>query len=315
MEQILNSYLEYLCGKDNISRSEPLFRHTTFKIGGKAKFFVRVDSKPIMLKLLSALDYIEEPYFIIGNGSNILAPDRGFDGVVIKPTFNQILENGNFIYADAGASLSAVLAFAKKRGLGGLEWAAGIPATVGGAVYMNAGAYGCQMSDVTMSVDILYKGQVINMESSKLKFDYRTSIFHSKRDWAILGAYFYLTPRPEAEIERLMRENIKKRRTKQPIEPSAGSSFKRPRPDFYVGAAIEEIGLKGKQIGGARISEKHAGFIVNMGGAKCADVLKLSRLIQKEVYTRYGEKLELEYERPKPIRKIQPLPNRKKPRV
>ncbi|MCL2755554.1 MAG: UDP-N-acetylmuramate dehydrogenase [Firmicutes bacterium] len=296
MKQILKSYLEHICGAEHVFEDFPLAGQTTFKIGGKAKFFVAVQSKEILFKLISALKYIEEKYFVIGNGSNLLVSDKGYDGVVIKLGFAEIIENGQFVYADAGVILSRVTAFARSHELGGLEWTVGIPATVGGATYMNAGAHGHQISDSIVCVDVLIDDEFKTIESTQLKFDYRKSIFQKNKNWIILGAYFYFKKEKKQTIERKESE-YKKKRINHPIEPSAGSTFKKPHEEFYVGKVIDELGLKGKEIGGAQISKKHAGFIVNKGGATCHDVEKLISLVRKEVYKIHGVKLKLEYEK------------------
>ena len=295
MTQILRSYLEHLCDKANVEHDVPMKTKTTFRIGGNAKFFVTVKSKSVLLKLVSALKFIEEPYFVIGLGANVLACDSGFDGVVIKLGFSEVVQNGHFVYADAGATLAKVGAFCKRQGLAGLEWACGVPATVGGAIYMNAGAYGHQMSDSVVCVDVLINGEVKTLGATKLKLGYRTSIFHKKRGWVVLGAYFHLKPDTQAQIEKKEAEYRAARINALPTNPSAGSTFKKPAPNFYVGQVIESLGLKGKQVGDARISEKHAGVIINNGSASCKDVLSLVRLIKKKVWASHGVKLELEY--------------------
>jgi len=279
MKQILKSYLEYLCGVANVKEDVPLSTKTTFKIGGPAKFFVLVKTKEILVRLISALDFIEEKYFVIGNGSNVLAGDSGFDGVVMKLGFCEIIDNGSFIYADAGAQLGAVLKYVRARDLGGLEWSFGIPATIGGAVYMNAGAHGGVMSDVVVCVDVLRGGNVVTLEADKLKFSHRTSVFQRNKD-VILGAYFYLRKGYDQELENAVRE----KRKLNPTQPSAGSTF----GTAGIGKILDDLGLKGKRVGGAMISEQHAGWIVNVGDATCSDVLALVKQIKRGV-------LKLEY--------------------
>jgi len=296
VRNVLKSYLEHLCGEEFVHEDKPLAELTNFRIGGPAKFFVRVQNKANLIRLVSALTFVEEDFFVIGGGFNILASDDGFDGVVINLDFAEILDNGTFIYADAGAKMDDVLEFAKERALSGLEWAIGLPGTVGGAVFMNAGAYGGEIKDVVVCVDVLTEGQVVNMDATKLKFSYRTSIFQKKKDWIILGAYFYLKNGKICEIVKKQEELFAKRLTSQPYhDASAGSTFRRPRPDFYVGTAIKELGLQGTSVGGAQVSTKHAGFIVNNGGATAADVEKLVRKIKRAVYTAYNERLQTEY--------------------
>ena len=287
------SYLEYLCGSENVGENVLLRDKTTFRIGGPARYFVTVPTKEVLLRLISALTYIEQRYFIIGMGSNILAGDNGFDGVVIKLGFSDILDNGCFIYADAGAKLSQLCTFAGKRGLSGLEFAYGIPATVGGAVYMNAGAYGGAMSDTVIMVDVLINGEMITIEGHDLKFGYRKSVFQQKSDWVILGAYFYLKKDDPAAVIQRGRENLARRRAAQPTQPNAGSIFKRADP-FIPSRAIDELGLKGTRIGGAEISTKHAGFIVNTGGATANDVKRLISLIRRKILDKHGVRLKCE---------------------
>jgi UDP-N-acetylmuramate dehydrogenase len=300
MDRVLKSYLEYLCGRGNVAENVPLCQKTTFKIGGEARFYVDVPTKESMMRLIGTLRYIEYPYYIIGMGANVLAPDEGFAGVVIHPAFDEIADNQCFIYADAGVPLRKLCNYARDKGLGGLEFAAGIPATVGGAVFMNAGAHGGQMSDVVAMADVWADGELRTLDTKKLKFAHRSSIFHKHRDYVILGVYFFLHSRDKAEIEAAEKVYMEKRRATQPIEPSAGSVFKRPHPAhdgteaFIPAKAIDELGLKGLTVGGARVSEKHAGFIINTGTATAADVKKLAAIIKRRVKEKYGVKLDLE---------------------
>ena len=301
MDKVLLSYLEHLCGRENVGENVLLSGKTTFRIGGPARYFVTVPTKEILLRLISALRYIEQRYFIIGMGSNVLASDAGFNGVVIKLGFNEILDNGCFIYADAGVRLSQLCTFAGKNGLSGLEFAYGIPATVGGAVYMNAGAYGGSMSDVVIMVDVLAEGEMITLEGRDLRFSYRNSVFQGKPDWVILGAYFFLKPDDPSKIIARGKENLTKRRATQPAEPNAGSVFKRMPSsssiyrdndvEFIPSKVIDELGLKGTRIGDAEVSTKHAGFIVNKGSATAKDVKRLIRLIKRKIREKHGVKL------------------------
>jgi len=299
MQKILKSYLEHLCGQENVPENIPLATKTTFRIGGPAKLFVLVKSKEVLLRLVSALVFIEEPYFIIGLGSNVLASDSGFDGVVIRLNFQEILNNGEFVYADAGVTTKKLCSFAKTSEFGGLEFASAIPATIGGAIYMNAGAHGQSMSDVCVCVDVLViennTPRIETIEATRLKLGYRTSIFHKKKNWIIVGAYFALKPSTKEEIEKKEKE-YRQARINQPTEPNAGSTFKRPSQDFYVGKVVEELGLKGKSVGGAQISAKHAGFIINTGNATSGDVMALVKFIQTQVYRKHKVRLSLEYQ-------------------
>jgi len=294
MEKVLKSYLEYLCGHTNVAENVPLSTKTSFKIGGPARFFVMVTTKESLIRLISALRYINQKYFVIGNGTNILADDNGYDGVVIKLGFKQIIENQCFIYADAGAILKSVCNTARKQGLSGLEWACGIPGTVGGAVYMNAGAHGGQISDVVTMVDVLIDGELKSLDNKQLNFAHRKSIFHTKPNWVILGAYFYLTHSTMENVKNKENQYLAHRHETQPTEPSAGSIFKRPRAELIPAKAIDDLGLKGTRIGGASISRKHAGFIINEGGATSKDVCELIKVIRSAVYKKHKVKLELE---------------------
>jgi len=298
MQQILKTYLEHLCGKENVKENFSLANATTFRIGGPAKFFVTVTRKDILVRLISTLVFIEEQYFIIGLGANILASDKGYNGTVIKLGFAEIVHNANFVYADAGITTKKLSHFVKNNNLSGLEFTASIPATVGGAVFMNAGAFGSQISDICVCVDVLTTddntAQIQTLESTKLEFDYRTSIFQKKSNWIIVGAYFSLKQSTKENIANLEREYRQKRKH-HPKEPNAGSTFKRPSPDFFVGKALDELGLKGYRIGDAQISPMHAGFIINKGNATSTEVLELIEFIRTQIYTKHKLTLELEY--------------------
>ncbi|MCL2621824.1 MAG: UDP-N-acetylmuramate dehydrogenase [Firmicutes bacterium] len=293
MKDILKDYLCHLAGEENVLLNQPLSKHTSFKIGGPAKYYVNVKTKEILIKLIDALNFIEQKYFIMGFGCNVLASDNGYDGVVIRPYFKEIIVNANFIYADAGANLKLVCNAAKNNGLTGLEWACGIPSTVGGAVYMNAGAYGGEMKDVVTLVDVLVSGQIKTITATEAKFGYRTSIFHKKKNWIILGAYFYLQKGAKDDIITLEAKHAQSRNEKQPKQPSAGSVFLRPE-GYFVGKLIDDCRLRGFSIGGAQISPQHAGFIVNNGGATCNDVLAVVKHIKKEVLAKFNVKLKME---------------------
>ena len=295
MEQVLRSYLEYICGKENVAEFVPMATKTTFKIGGPARWFVTVPTKEALMRLISTLNYIEQPWFIIGGGANILASDKGYNGVVIKLGFRDIIDNGCFVYADAGANLKRLCNFAREQSLSGLEFATGIPGTVGGAVYMNAGAFGGQISDVVAMVDVLVDGEVKTLDTLQIGFDYRKSVFQKKNGWIILGAYFYLRKCIDKSVIIAKEKDFATKRAKsQPNNPSAGSVFKRPSPDFAVGKVVDELGLKGTKIGGACISDKHAGFIVNTNNATCEDVLKLIKLIRRKIKQSYNIYLQTE---------------------
>ena len=299
IEQVLKSYLEHICGAKAVGENVLMSTRTTLKIGGPARFFVSAVSKEILLKLINALNYINYPYRIIGGGSNLLVSDSGYNGVLIKPTFREIVENSNFIYADAGATLAAVTKFARERSLSGLEFVAGIPGSVGGAVFMNAGAYGGQLSDIITMVDILQGGEIKSIDASACRFAYRTSCFQKNRKQIITGVYFFLKSGNKEDIEKRESEILTFRREGSVKKPNAGSIFRNPVINgitVSAGKLIDDIGLKGIRIGGAAISLRHAGKIVNLGGATARDVKALIRLIRKRVSAVYDIDLKTEIE-------------------
>ena len=272
--------------------------YTTFQIGGPCVILVRPYDEGQVAALIQFCAVNGIRWQVIGNGSNLLAPDGGVSGVVIQigSNFSYIrksLKEGEIICA-AGASLSAAAAFAQKEGLTGLEFAWGIPGNVGGALFMNAGAYGGEMKDIVVSADYVDRmGNARTIGFSEMQFGYRHSVF-SDKDWCITKVKMQLRPGDPAEIRRTMEDLMERRKSKQPLEyPSAGSVFKRPEGN-YAGALIEQCGLKGRRVGGAQVSEKHAGFLINTGGATCADVLELIRQVQQRVWEETGVRLEPE---------------------
>ncbi len=276
----------------------PMKEYTTFQIGGPCDFLARPYDEGQIARLIQFCAANGIRWQVIGNGSNLLAPDGGISGAVIQIGSNfsyirQSTKSGEIICA-AGASLSAAAVFAQKQGLSGLEFAWGIPGNLGGAVCMNAGAYGGEMKDVLVAVDYVDQmGNARSIDAREMQLGYRHSIF-SERDWCITKVKLQLRPGDPETIRGAMEENMARRRAKQPLEyPSAGSVFKRPQGN-YTGALIEQCGLKGRRIGGAQVSEKHAGFIVNLGGASSRDVSLLIREIQKTVEEQTGYRLECE---------------------
>ena len=272
--------------------------YTTFQIGGPCDILVRPYDEGQVAALIQFCAVNGIRWQVIGNGSNLLAPDGGVSGVVIQigSNFSYIrksLKEGEIICA-AGASLSAAAAFAQKEGLTGLEFAWGIPGNVGGALFMNAGAYGGEMKDIVVSADYVDRmGNARTIGFSEMQFGYRHSVF-SDKDWCITKVKMQLRPGDPAEIRRTMEDLMERRKSKQPLEyPSAGSVFKRPEGN-YAGALIEQCGLKGRRVGGAQVSEKHAGFIVNLGDASSRDVARLIREIQNTVEEQTGYLLECE---------------------
>ncbi|MBE5765817.1 MAG: UDP-N-acetylmuramate dehydrogenase [Clostridiales bacterium] len=270
--------------------NEPLSRHTSFQIGGPAERMAAPENETELLELV-----LQKPAAIIGAGTNLLVRDEGISGLVVKigAEMADISIEGNILTAQAGARLSQIAMAAMRAGLSGLEFAAGIPGTVGGAVVMNAGAYGGEIKDVLIDVRVIADGEIKTLTNEQLEFGYRKSLA-MEMGYIIAGARFLLTPDSPEAISARMRELAQKRRDKQPLEmPSAGSTFKRPEGHF-AGALIEGAGLKGFSVGGAQVSEKHAGFVVNTGGATCADVLGLIEKVQSVVREKYGIELEME---------------------
>lgn len=280
-----------------ILKDELLCKYTSFKIGGPADLFIEVKDEKSLSKIIKCINRNKFKYFILGNGSNILVPDEGFRGIIINLTndFQKIVLNGDCIECGAGVLLSKVCLKALEAGLSGLEFAWGIPGTCGGAVYMNAGAYGSEMSSIVVeSKHITIDGNKETLKLEDLNFGYRTSIYASNNN-VITSVKLKLTLDYADSIKKRMDNYMFKRKSKQPLEyPSAGSIFKRPKENVFVGPIIEQCGLKGKQIGGAMVSTKHCGFIVNVGNATYKNVLDLIRHIQNEVYIKTNIKLECE---------------------
>lgn len=290
----MEEFLHKLGSITEVKKYEPMARHTTFKIGGPAKYFVEADSvKTVKEALMAAREYSVKSY-VIGNGSNLLVSDFGIDGLVIMMgnKFSEVRADGEYIYAEAGAKLSKIARCALAHSLTGFEFAAGIPGSIGGAVYMNAGAYGGEMAN------IIAESTAIDEDFSEITvtehdFGYRKSIYKDSKK-VITGAKIRLTAGDGENIRETMESLAARRREKQPLElPSAGSVFKRPE-GFYAGALIEGAGLKGETVGGAMVSEKHAGFIVNKGGATAEDVKKLIEIIKTRVYEKYRVLLDTE---------------------
>ncbi|MBQ6711540.1 MAG: UDP-N-acetylmuramate dehydrogenase [Clostridia bacterium] len=276
--------------------NEPLCNHTSFRIGGPARFFAMpVDT--LQLSGLMAFVLINDvKYAVVGNGSNLLVPDEGFDGLVIRTPEGQPRwqEDGCTVTVPSGYSMTRLSAEAARRGLSGLTFAQGIPGTVGGAVVMNAGAYGGQIADTLLSSRCVTPEGIRTLTAQEHKLSYRHSVYADHPGWVCAEATFRLTPGDKAQIQAEMADYAQRRRDKQPLEwPSAGSTFKRPEGHF-AGKLIEDAGLKGFTVGGAQVSEKHAGFVINKGGATCADVLSLMEQVSDIVYEKFGVRLEPE---------------------
>lgn len=278
-------------------KNEPMSKHTSFKIGGNADVYIKVNNLSKLSTILKECQASDVDYMLLGNGSNLLVSDDGIRGVVIRldGDFRKItLLDDTTIFCGAGATLAYLCKFALNCGLSGLEFAWGIPGTVGGAVFMNAGAYDGEMKDVVHSVShISPSGEIGRTEKDNLNFGYRTSVYRSN-NMIITGVTLKLKKRNPDEIREKMDDYMLRRSTKQPLEyPSAGSVFKRPEGNF-AGALIEQCGLKGKTCGGAQVSEKHAGFIINKSNATAKDVRDLIGDIQKTVSDKTGYNLECE---------------------
>ena len=288
-DKLNNSNISYVL-------NEPMSAHTTFKIGGAADIMITVQSVEELKTAVSACKDENVPYMILGNGSNLLVSDDGIEGavIVLDGDFKEITVDGDTITAGAGAKLSKLCTVALDEELSGLEFAYGIPGSVGGAVYMNAGAYGGEMKDVLLSATALTAdGEVHEVPAAELQLGYRTSVFKTNGE-IILFSKYQLHKGDKSAIKEHMDDVMNRRKTKQPLEyPSAGSVFKRPEGAF-AGTLIERCGLKGRTVGGAQVSEKHAGFIINIGGATCDDVMNLVKLVQETVKAETGYFLERE---------------------
>ncbi len=274
--------------------SEPLSTRTTFKIGGPADWLIECCDCEKLPQLLAEIKKENIPLTVIGKGSNLLVSDDGVRGIVLVITDDSITVNGDRITASAGVKLSKLCNAALENGLSGLEFGFGIPGTVGGAVYMNAGAYGGEIKQVIVSAtSITRDGKLITRSAEELALGYRTSVFKTN-DEIILSAKFKLAPSEKTEIKAKMDDFLSRRKDKQPLEyPSAGSTFKRPE-GYFAGALIEQCGLKGFAVGGAEVSRKHAGFVINHGNATCQDVKSLIKHIQSTVFEKCGVNLETE---------------------
>lgn len=284
---------------ENVLTDEPMDRHTTFRVGGPADFFVTPANEEQVRDTVLLLEKENVPYYVMGNGSNLLVGDKGFRGVIIQiaKKMNQIRVDGETIYAQSGALLSRVAAQALANGLTGFEFASGIPGTLGGAVMMNAGAYGGEMKQVLANACVLTKvGEIRVIPADLMELGYRTSIFSKNQD-IVLSAELKLERGNEENIRNYMEELKEKRVSKQPLEyPSAGSTFKRPE-GYFAGKLIQNAGLRGFQVGGAQVSEKHCGFVINRNQATAADILSLMEQVADKVEAQFGVRLEPEVKR------------------
>ena len=289
-------YMKTIIPQERILFHEPMSRHTTFRVGGEAECFVMVRTEEELTKLILHLNQIEEEYFILGNGSNLLVGDKGYRGVVLKlgGSMEEVSVEGNVVRAGAGALLSKVAAEAKNHGLSGMEFAAGIPGSIGGGVVMNAGAYDGEMKQITESVKVMDKeGRILVLDNDTMEFGYRTSIIKN-RPFIVLEVVLRMRPGKKDDIQAKMDELMAKRRSRQPLNyPSAGSTFKRPE-GYFAGKLIMDAGMRGYRIGDAQVSDKHCGFIVNIGNASAADVREVIEEVQEKVKERFHVRLEPE---------------------
>ena len=287
--------LENIMAGSGIFMEEPMKKHTTFRVGGPADVLVQPDETALAAVLALCRQY-HVSYSFIGNGSNLLVGDKGIRGVVIEMTepMGNIEVHGTRITAQAGAMLSKIANTAASNGLGGMEFAAGIPGSVGGAVVMNAGAYGGEMKDIIERVYVLDEnGAQLELDRDALDMGYRHSCIPEKK-YIVTKVVLELVPRDEAEIRSEMKELNEKRAEKQPLQyPSAGSTFKRPE-GYFAGKLIMDAGLRGYQVGGAQVSEKHCGFVINKGDATAADICQLMRDVSDKVQAQFGVVLEPE---------------------
>lgn len=285
-----------LTEEKNVLTDEPLKNHVTFRVGGAADYFVSPESAEEVQKIILLCKEAGMPYYILGNGSNLLVSDQGYRGVIIQiyKSMSEVSVKGEFVTAQAGALLSAIAAKAAGESLAGFEFASGIPGTIGGAAVMNAGAYGGEMKDVLEQVTVLTKeGELVTIPREELDMGYRTSKV-AKNQYIVLEVVIHLAHGEQEKIREKMNELKEKRTTKQPLEyPSAGSTFKRPE-GYFAGKLIEEAGLRGFQVGGAQVSEKHCGFVINKDNATAAEVRELIRQVSERVKANSGVTLEPE---------------------
>ncbi len=296
MNTALYEFLRSQVPEECIKKDEPMGKHTTFRVGGNADFFVEIGSDRELANIIKYLKQTDHSYFILGNGSNLLVGDKGYDGVILHlgERFARIRVENETVTAQAGALLSTVAKAAAKNGLTGLEFASGIPGTIGGAMVMNAGAYDGEMKQVVTQVTLLTEeGEILELDNETMEFGYRSSIVKN-RPLIVLSAELTLAKGDITEIQKKMDDFGNRRRSKQPLEyPSAGSTFKRPE-GYFAGKLIMDAGLRGYRIGGAQVSEKHCGFIINVGNATAADISELMDEVAEKVEEQFAVTLESE---------------------
>ncbi len=294
MENIVE-VLKKKIGAENVTENEPMSKHTTFRIGGVADIFVTPQSTEDIENIIRVAEETNTPYYIIGNGSNLLVKDEGIRGIVVQiyKKYSDIFVNDDEIVVQSGALLSAVAKKAMENSLTGFEFASGIPGTIGGGVCMNAGAYGGEIKDVLISCKVLKDGKVIELNNEQAGFEYRNSRIMNEK-MIVLEAVLKLKKGNRDEISAKMKELNSQRNMKQPVElPSAGSTFKRPE-GYFAAKLIDDSGLRGFSVGKAQVSPKHCGFVVNNGGATAKEVLELIEKVTEIVYDKFGVKLETE---------------------
>lgn len=296
MNSSIYDYIQQIVPQENILFDEPMSRHTTFRVGGQAKCLIKITNKQQLLKLVPYLQITGQEYFILGNGSNLLVGDKGYRGIIVKLDSNMgsVLAEGDCMKVPAGTLLAKAASVAKEHSLSGMEFASGIPGTVGGGIVMNAGAYGGEMQQIVESVEVMNReGEILVLDNDTMEFGYRTSVIKN-RPFIVLEAVLRLQPGNQEQIAAKMEELAARRREKQPLEyPSAGSTFKRPE-GYYAGKLIMDAGLRGFGIGGARVSDKHCGFVINSGNATAADIREVIEEVQQRVKKKFGVVLERE---------------------
>lgn len=289
--------LEEILSKDSIKYNEPMKKHTTMKVGGPCDCLVEPSNVEEIQKVLEYAKENNIKYYIIGNGSNLLVKDEGVHALVIKiaSKFSYVEVNGEHIKAYSGCSVPKLAQIAKENSLSGLEFACGIPGSVGGGIRMNAGAYGSEMVNVVEKVGFLDEnGNLKEIDGKDAHFTYRHSMFVDNPQYVVVYAIYKLVKGNKEEISKIMEENMNSRKQKQPIEyPNFGSVFKRPE-GYFVGKLVDDCGLKGYKIGGAQVSTKHSGFMINIGDATCKDVLDLIEYVKEKVYEKFNVKLQEE---------------------
>ena len=288
--------IEKIISKEKIYINEPMSKHTSFKIGGPAECLVKIKNSEELKAILKLSQQENIPLTIIGNGSNILVSDDGIKGMVLKIEIDTFFIDEETVKVGSGVKLGFIAQKCLKQAIAGFEFASGIPGTIGGAIRMNAGAHGKEMKDVITEITYMDRnGEIHKIQNEEAQFEYRHSMFADK-DFIILEVEMKLEKGQEEEIQSKMTEYATYRKEKQPIEyPSAGSTFKRGS-DFITAKLIDDCGLKGYQIGGAQISEKHAGFIINKGNATAEDVIKLMEYTKEQIYNKFGKVIEAEIE-------------------